>query len=353
MVPAGARQAPAGPSAAAGAPRRRTTAMPANLTPEYKRAEERYRNAKSPEERLDALEEMLRVVPKHKGTDGLQGDLKARISKLRKLPASKTGRSTFSHMIPREGAGQVALIGPPNSGKSALVAALTRATPEVADYPFTTREATPGMMRFERIAIQLLDLPALSRQHVEPWVFDLVRLTDLCWIVVDGRWPIEGLDETLAILADRHIGIRPAGDDLSVRDLERVVRPALLIVTGVDRAEVGESLDTLDELLERRWPICPVSSVTRVGLDVLPARTFDALGIIRVYTKQPGKPVDPNGTPFTLPRGATVEDLAVRIHKDLLANMTFARAWGANVFDGQTVHRDHVLSDGDIVEIHE
>jgi len=296
---------------------------------------------------------MLRVVPKHKGTDGLQGDLKARISKLRKLPASKTGRSTFSHMTPREGAGQVALIGPPNSGKSALVAALTRATPEVADYPFTTREATPGMMRFERIAIQLLDLPALSRQHVEPWVFDLVRLADLCWIVVDGRWPIEGLDETLAILADRHIGIRPAGDDLSVRDLERVVRPALLIVTGVDRAEVGESLDTLDELLERRWPICPVSSVTRVGLDVLPARTFDALGIIRVYTKQPGKPVDPNGTPFTLPRGATVEDLAVRIHKDLLANMTFARAWGANVFDGQTVHRDHVLSDGDIVEIHE
>jgi ribosome-interacting GTPase 1 len=327
--------------------------MPANLTPEYKRAEERYRTAKSPEERLDALEEMLRVVPKHKGTDGLQGDLKARISKLRKQPASKSGKSTFSHMIPREGAGQVALVGPPNAGKSALVAALTRATPEVADYPFTTREATPGMMRLDRIAIQLLDLPALSRQHVEPWVFDLVRLADLCWIVVDGRWPIEGLDEMLAILADRHIGLRPAGDDLSVRDLERVVRPALLVVTGFDRTEVGESLDTLDELLGHRWPICAVSTVTGAGLDALPRRTFDALRIIRVYTKQPGKPIDPNGTPFALPLGATVEDLAVRIHKDLLANMTFARAWGANVFDGQTVHRDHVLSDGDIVEIHE
>jgi hypothetical protein len=327
--------------------------MPANLTPEYKRAEERYRTAKSPEERLDALEEMLRVVPKHKGTDALQGDLKARISKLRKQPASKIGKSAFSHMVPREGAGQVALVGPPNSGKSALVAALTRATPEVADYPFTTREATPGMMRFERIAIQLLDLPPLSRQHVEPWVFDLVRLADLCWIVVDGRWPIEGLDDMLTILADRHIGLRPAGDDLSVRDLERVVRPALLVVTGFDRTDVGESLDTLDELLGRRWPICAVSTVTRAGLDALPRRTFDALRIIRVYTKQPGKPVDPNGTPFTLPRGATVEALAVRIHKDLLANMTFARAWGANVFDGQTVHRDHVLSDGDIVEIHE
>jgi len=239
--------------------------MPANLTPEYKRAEESYRAAKSPEERLEALEEMLRVVPKHKGTDGLQADLKARISKLRKLPSSKAGKSTFSHMVPREGAGQVALVGPPNAGKSALVAALTRATPDVADYPFTTREATPGMMRLGNISIQLLDLPALSRQHVEPWVFDLVRTADLCWVVVDGRWPIEGLDDTLAILAERHIGLRPVGDDLSVRDLERVVRPALLVVTGVDRTEVGESLDTLDELLGRRWPICAVSTVTRAG----------------------------------------------------------------------------------------
>ena len=327
--------------------------MPANLTPEYKRAEEQYRSAKRPEERLEALEEMLRVVPKHKGTDGLQADLKARISKLRKQPTSKAGKSSFSHLIPREGAGQVALVGPPNAGKSALVAALTRATPDVADYPFTTREATPGMMRFENIAIQLVDLPALSPQHVEPWVFDLVRTADLCWIVVDGRWPIEGLDDMLAILAGRHIGLRPAGADLAVRDLERVVRPALLVVTGLDRGEVGDSIDTLDELLGRRWPISAVSTLTRAGLDALPRRTFDALRIIRVYTKQPGKPVDPNGTPFTLPRGATVEDLAVRIHKDLLLNMTFARAWGANVFDGQTVHRDHVLSDGDIVEIHE
>jgi ribosome-interacting GTPase 1 len=327
--------------------------MPANLTPEYKRAEERFRSAKSPEERLDALEEMLRVVPKHKGTDGLQADLKARISKLRKQPSSRAGKSTFSHLIPREGAGQVALVGPPNAGKSALVAALTRAMPEVADYPFTTREATPGMMRFESVAIQLVDLPALSPQHVEPWVFDLVRLADLCWIVVDGRWPIEGLDETVTILSGRHIGLRPAGEELAVRDLERVVRPALLIVTGIDRPEVGGSLDAVDELLERRWPICGVSTVSRAGLDALPGRTFAALDVIRVYTKQPGKPADPRSTPFTLPRGATVEDLAVRIHKDLRANMTFARAWGANVFDGQTVHRDHVLTDGDIVEIHE
>ena len=327
--------------------------MPANLTPEYKRAEERYRQAKAPDERLEALEEMLRVVPKHKGTDGLQADLKARIAKLKKQPATKAGKSTFSHLVPREGAGQVALVGPPNAGKSALVAALTHAMPEVADYPFTTRDSVPGMMRFEDVSIQLVDLPPVSAQHLEPWVLDLVRLADLCWIVVDGRWPLEGLDDTLGILAARRIGLRPAGAPLAVRDLERVVRPALLVVTGLDRPEVADSLDTVDGLLEHRWPLCAVSTVSREGLDHLPKRTFAALDLIRVYTKPPGKPVAPGSTPFALPRGSTIEDLAVRIHKDLAGKMKFARAWGADVFDGQTVHRDHVLSDRDVVEIHE
>ncbi|MBP1634100.1 MAG: small GTP-binding protein [Acidobacteria bacterium] len=327
--------------------------MPANLTPEYKRAEERFRAAKGPEEKLEALEEMLRVVPKHKGTDGLQADLKSRIAKLKKQPATKAGKSSFTHMIPREGAGQVALVGPPNSGKSSLVAALTRATPEVGEYAFTTRDATPGMMRFENIWIQLVDLPPVSAQHAEPWVFDLVRTADLCWLVVDGRWAIEGLEETLALLGERGIGLRPAGEALAVRGLERVVRPALLIVTGLDRADVASSLDAIEELLERRWPITAVSAPTGAGLDALPRRTFDALGVIRVRTKPPGQPLDESETPFTLPRGGTVEDLAARIHKDLLSAMKFARVWGSGAFDGQTVHRDHVLADGDIVEIHE
>lgn len=327
--------------------------MPANLTPEYKRAEERFRAAKSPGEKLEALEEMLRVVPKHKGTDGLQADLKARIAKLRKQPATRAGKSSFTHMVPREGAGQVALVGPPNSGKSALLAALTRATPEVAEYPFTTRDATPGMMRFENIWIQLVDLPPVSSQHVEPWVFDLVRTADLCWLVLDGQWAMEGMEETTALLAERGIGLRPEGEALAVRGLERVVKRALLVVTGLDRPEVESSLDTLDELLEHRWPVTAVSAVTRAGLDSLPRRTFDALGIIRVRTRPPGKPLDDSASPFTLPRGGTVADLASRIHKDLLGAMKFARVWGSGVFDGQTVHRDHVLSDGDVVEIHE
>jgi hypothetical protein len=327
--------------------------MPANLTPEYKRAEDRLRAARSPEEKIEALEDMLSVMPKHKGTDALQADLKARIAKLKKQPPSRAGKSTFSHLVPREGAGQVVLVGPPNTGKSALVASLTHASPEVGDYPFTTREATPGVMRFENVAIQLVDLPPLADQHVDPWMFDLIRLADLCWLVVDGRWPLEGLEETVRILGGRRIGIRPAGQPLAVRDLERIAKPALLVVTGADRPEVADSIEAVDDLLEHRWPLRAVSSRDGRGLDALRRGTFEALDIIRVRTRQPGKPVNPDDPPFTLRSGATIADLAARIHKDLLAHMKFARVWGADVFDGQTVHRDHVLSDGDTVEIHE
>jgi len=324
--------------------------MPANLTPEYHRAEERYRVAKSPEERLAALEEMLRVIPKHKGTDAMQGDLRARIAKLKKQPQKK-GAHAFSHTIPREGAGQIALVGPPNSGKSSLVATLTHATPEVADYPFTTREAIPGMMPFDDIAFQLVDLPPLSTQHVDPWVFDLVRGADLLWIVVDGLLVLEELDETLTLLNARGIAARPVGSAPCPELPERVQQRALLVVTRLDRREVAESVEVADELLEHQWRIVPVSCLTGAGLDALKRKTFEAFDLIRIYTKQPGKPPD-RGTPFTLPRGATVADLAVRIHKDLLEQMKFARVWGATAFEGQTVQRDHVLAEGDVVEIH-
>ncbi len=326
--------------------------MPANLTPEYKRAEERFRTARSPEEKLEALEEMLRVMPKHKGTDGLQADIKARIAKLRKQPASKAGRSTFSHMVPREGAGQVALVGPPNTGKSSLVAALTHATPAVGDYPFTTREATPGMMRFEDIAFQLVDLPPLSDQHVDPWVFDLIRAADVLWVVLDGRYPLEGMDDTARLLGARGVQIEPACQPARGETGEGPAKEALVVLTGTDRPDVAESVEVVNELFGGRWPLVPVSTTARTGFDLLARRTFEALRIMRVYTKQPGRPAD-RSAPFTLPIGATVADLASRIHKDLRANMKFARVWGAQVFDGQTVQRDHVLHEGDVIEIHE
>jgi ribosome-interacting GTPase 1 len=328
--------------------------MPANLTPDYHRAEQRLRLARTNEEKIDALEEMLRVMPKHKGTDHLQADLRSRIAKLRKDAGKKAGRGGFSHMVPREGAAQVAMVGPPNTGKSSLVRALTHATPEVGDYPFTTREATPGMMPFEDIAFQLVDLPPISEQHAEPWVFDIVRHTDLVWVVLKAADALEGFDEVQRLLDGRNLGLVPASrgavlDDGSVK----FRKPALILLNQADRPGAEDAAVVFDDLLERKWPLFLVSaSVPDLpGVGALKRRSFEVLDIIRVRTKQPGKPADP-GAPFTLATGATVADLAARIHKDLVEGMKFARVWGKSAFEGQAVQRDHVLRDGDIVEIH-
>jgi len=325
--------------------------MPANLTPAYKQAEARFREAVTTEEKIAALEEMLRVLPKHKGTDKLHADLRSRLSRLRREPRKGPARG-HGHRIPREGAGQVALVGCPNAGKSSLVAALTHATPTVAPYPLTTRDATPGMMPFEDIAFQLLDLPPLCQEHVEPWVYDLVRAADLLWLVVPVTDALEGLDVGLDLLATHGIEPYPAGGTRPAASRPGwAVIPALLVVTGMDRPGAPGDLEVLRELLSIPWPVVPVSSVTRAGLDELARHTFVALRVMRIYTKEPGKDAD-RARPFTLPVGSTVADLARTIHNDIAATLKFARVWGTSAFDGQPVGEAHVLVEGDVVEIH-
>jgi ribosome-interacting GTPase 1 len=325
--------------------------MPANLTPAYRQAEARFREAVTTEEKVVALEDMLRVLPKHKGTEKLHADLRSRLSKLRREPQHGPGKG-HSHRIPREGAGQVALAGCPNAGKSSLVAALTHASPEVAPYPLTTRDATPGMMPYEDIAFQLVDLPPLCHEHVEPWVYDLIRAADLVWLVVPIDRPIVGLDVEMELLGARGIVPYPAGGDVPTGSRPGwAVKPALLVVTGMDRAGADGDLQALRELLEVPWPILPVSTVTRRGFDELGRRTFAALGVMRIYTKEPGKEPD-RVRPFTLPIGSTVADLARTIHNDVAATMRFAKLWGRSAFAGQSVGEAHVLVEGDVVEIH-
>jgi ribosome-interacting GTPase 1 len=327
--------------------------MPANLPPAYHEAERRYRSAKAAPEKLAALEEMLRLIPKHKGTEKLQASIKSRIAKLkREPPKAKAGARSRSHQIPREGAAQVALVGPANAGKSALVDHLTHATPEIASYPFTTREALPGMMPFEDIAFQLIDLPPLSDDYVEPWVYDLVRQADLLWLVVQHANSLDGLELARRLLAAKRIDASPAGKAPSEElGIGWVRKPALVVVTGADQPESAEDLEIFRELLEQPWPLLSVSGVDGRGLESLKRSTFEALRLIRVYTKKPGKPAD-REQPFTLPEGSTVADLARAIHKDLVGQLKFARIWGPSAFDGQTVQHEHVLAEGDVIEIH-
>ncbi len=326
--------------------------MPTNVPPQYKKAEARYRAAETTEDKLDALEEMLRIMPKHKGTDKLQADIKTKIAKLRRQPKSKTASGGHSYKIPREGAGQVALLGPPNAGKSSLVDALTHAEPKVAEYPYTTREPVPGMMAFEDIGIQLIDLPPISEEHVEPWVFDQARRADLLWLVVDTNGALEGFDTTQTLLAAKHIGlIPPGGEEPEDDDPGFIFQPTLVVITGADRPEAPGNLDAFRELMEVPYPLLSVSSVSGAGLDDLRRQSYAALEVMRIYTKEPGKETD-RERPYTLPVGSSVEDLARVIHREFTDQLKFARIWGKNVFDGQQVQRDHVLEEGDVVELH-
>jgi uncharacterized protein len=330
-------------------------AMPANLTPVYREAEAAFKTAVTREEKLAALEEMLRVIPKHKGTEKLQADLRSKISKLKKEPPKKAAGRGPGHRIPREGAGQVVLVGPPNAGKSALVARLTRAQPVVADYPMTTRDATPGMMPFGDIAFQLIDLPPLCDEFVENWVYDLVRAADLAWLVLPSDEPLAGFETVLRLLQARAIMLVPGGADGSAGPARErrpgwTLLPAFAVVTGIDRPGAHDDLEVVDELLGADWSAVGTSIITGEGLGRLGDRTFDALRIIRVYTKEPGHEPDME-RPFTLPAGATVAALARTIHGDIADKLRYARVWGATVFDGQRVRGDHPLADGDIVEL--
>jgi len=329
--------------------------VPANLTPQYKEAEERYRAATTREEKLVGLREMMALLPKHKGTEKLQADIRRRIAKLEEEAEQgvKGGarRADPGH-VRREGAGQWVLVGPPNAGKSSLLAALTHAHPEVAPYPFTTHAPQPGMMPYEDVQVQLVDTPAVAVQHAEPYMVNLVRNADGVLVVLDPT--ADDVDASLAacrgLLQRARVWprLRPLPPDASPL---LVVRPVYVAVNKTDLDTDGTFTALVREAIGEEFPILPVSAEHGHGLEDLRGRLFADLGRIRIYAKEPGKKPDFE-RPFVLPAGATVHDLARAVHKEIAEHLRFARIWGHARFEGQQVDRDHVLADRDVVELH-
>lgn len=342
------------------------TLMPANLTPEYKAAEAAYRRARDPRERLECLREMLRTIPKHKGTDRLQGDIKARIKELTEELAGprKGGARTGPAIVIRpEGAAQVALLGPPNTGKSALHARLTGSNAESALYPFTTQYPQAGMLPYQDIHFQLIDLPPVAPEYPIPWLANTLQTADACLLVVDLSDPacVDQVQELHRILHDKRIVLteqwEPApalADDTEAPDYDpfSLRLPTLLPANKADRIpRLQDELEVFRELTGLRYPALTVAAITGAGLGAIGPWLFEKLGIVRVYTKAPGRPPDKE-RPFTVRRGQTVHDVARLIHKDLATTLKYARIWGAGGFDGQHVGRDHPVADGDILELH-
>jgi ribosome-interacting GTPase 1 len=329
--------------------------MPANLPPQYHKAEEEFRRATSPAERLEKLREMFRLLPKHKGTEKLQSELKQRISRLRDEADSQKGsgkKAGLSYRVPSEGAGQVVLLGAPNTGKSALLRSVTHAQPEVAAYPFTTRVPQPGMARWRDVPYQLVDLPPITAEFFEPWMTSLIRGADAALLFLDladddGPLALDTVRERLAAVHTELVGTLPYDvEDEHIQHVRTAVVAARADAPGAsDRLAVGR------EWLGEQYPIVVISAQTGEGLEDLVRQGYDLLEVIRIYTKVPGKPVD-RSNPFTIPIGSTVADLAAAIHHDLGDGFRYARVWGTGVFEGQTVKRDHELHDGDVVELH-
>ena len=325
--------------------------MPANLPPKYYEVEKRYKVARTPHEKLEALEDMLSIMPKHKGTDKLRAELRTKIAKFtaeaEKRPlVGKKG--SLLYYIKKEGAGQAVLVGLPNVGKSQLVSAVTEAAPEVASYPFTTQMPAPGMMRFENIQIQLVDIPAVTAPQAESWLGNIIRNADLLLIVVDlTQDPVMQMEAIIERLEKYRIKLIGEPEEMEFR----TVRKKAFIVgnkTDLEGAEQGYSR------LSSRYgelPIVCVSARDGNGLDELGPRIYKALEIIRVYTKAPGQRADPT-EPVVTKKGSTVEEVAESIHKDFGSRLKYAQVWGSGKFDGQKVKRQYVLQEGDTIELH-
>jgi ribosome-interacting GTPase 1 len=327
--------------------------MPANLTPQYLEAEAKFKQAKAIPEKIKALEVMMAVIPKHKGTERLRGQLKSRMAKLKeelqKRPA--VGKAEQAYNIKREGAAQVVLLGLPNSGKSSLFSQITNASSEVADYPFTTQKPIPGMMKFENLQIQLVDVPPVQLDHIEPGFPNLIRNADALLLLVDlTEDPIFQMEILLEELSGMRIKVAGKGS-ISSLEMGWVSLRAILVGNKCDVKNAMGAYQRFENHFRDRFSILPISAKEKMNFEELKKEIYQLLSIIRVYTKIPGK--EPDLTePVILKKGSTVGDVALSIHKDFVAKLRYAKIWGSGKFDGQMVKRDYLVSEGDVIELH-
>ncbi len=330
--------------------------MPANLTQDYKNAEERYRGARTTPEKLECLQEMLRVIPKHKGTDHMQADIKKRISKLKKESGKKSATAVHQLYVKPEGIGQIFILGAPNAGKSQLLKSLTNAEVQVEPYPYATAMYQPGMMRYIDVWVQLVDMPPISAEAAMPWIPSVARYGNAALFVLSLASDdiLTEAEEVLEFLENGKVRLTPKEGPFGQLEKGIAALETLLVLTHSKDPDADFRREMLAEVLGDSYPTVEVDFINDPeSVEAIKKPIYQLLHRTRVYTKQPGKPPD-SGDPFAVKEGTTVEGLAERIHKDIKAGLKYARIWNddPNMHEGQRVARDYIIQEGDIIELH-
>ncbi len=329
--------------------------MAVNLTPQYMEADQEYKKAKTPEDKLACLKKMWTELPKHKASEKVQADLKTKMRELREEienPKKTAKKGGVSYKIPRQGAGQFIVLGAPNAGKSRLLTRLTRAAPEVAPYPFTTREPGVGMMDYQDVKIQLIDTPPITADYLETYLSTMVRSADAAILMIDLAdddcpFTAETVIQRMAEVKTMLVGEVPEGEeDFTIEHIR-----TLIVANKSDAPDAADRLEIVKEIFAGRYPIHVVAAEPGTGMEELRETFYKFLNVIRVYTKLPGKQPDMT-SPFTCPVGSTLVEMAALVHNDFAEKLTSARIWGSGLFEGQSVSRDHVMQDKDVVELH-
>ncbi len=316
-------------------------------------AERKLKTAESNEEKIAIYEELLAMIPKHKGTEKLQAMLKTKMSKLRSAAQKKaaTAKHGPSHTIKKSGAGQIVIVGPPNAGKSMLVKALTNADPIISDYPFATVSPSPYMMPYENIQVQIIDTPPITPDFMEVFHHELVKTADGVIVLIDptDAKPAEILQALLNKLREKRIEF--ISDDREPAPGPLFYKKTLMAINKSDLPASPHNLAAVTKMLSPDFKPFYISAKTGAGLIDLKKRLFTMLDIIRVHSKAPGKKAELD-SPYTLKKGSTVIDMASAVHKDFSQKLKYARIWSKTKYDGQKVNRTYVLEDEDIIELH-
>jgi small GTP-binding protein len=302
------------------------------------------------------MEELLSIIPKHKGTEKLQALYKKKISKLKSKSQKKAviARHEPSYHMDKTGAGQVVLIGPPNSGKSMLIKSLTNAEPEVADYPFTTHKPYPAMMKYENVQVQLIDTPPITKDYLEVWHTELIKNADTVLLIIDitSKDPAEDISIIQEVLGEKKIELIPdAKENHPIKSRGRFQKKCLIILNKDESPHNSEVKELIRELTEPKFSFISCSAAHNKNLKSLCKRIFDSLEVMRVYSKIPGKKPSYD-EPFVFKHGSSVMDMAKAVHKDFAQNLKYARIWGQKKYEGQKVNKEYKLQDGDVIELH-